>query len=235
MNPLARKDKLTTRELPDELLVYDLERHTMHCLNRTAALVWQHCDGQHDEAALAELLTRELQLAPHEAAAAARLALEQLSRRQLLQEQVAAAPAEERLTRRTALRRMAVAAAAAIPLVMTLRSPSVAWAAPIGCNDTSQCPTPACQIVTCPPTTPQALSAARAFNSAQLSPVIEALAFGKFKGVCVFNEAPDGTACGNGGTCINGFCKECKGFLESCTKNSDCCSGHCDPQGKCTS
>jgi hypothetical protein len=128
MRPLARKDKLTIRELPGEMLVYDLERHALHCLNRTAALVWQHCDGRHDPAALAALVAQRLGLPAEQAEAAARLAQEQLGRRGLLQEAPTPAAEEERLTRRTALRKLAVAAAAALPLVMTLRSPSVAWA-----------------------------------------------------------------------------------------------------------
>jgi hypothetical protein len=128
MRPLARKEKLTIRELPEETLIYDLERHALHCLNRTAALVWKHCDGRHDAAALAALLAGKLGLPAEEAEAAARLALEQLGRRKLLQEAVAPPEGEERLTRRGALRQMTVAAAASLPLIMTLKSPSVAWA-----------------------------------------------------------------------------------------------------------
>ena len=46
--PFARKREghLVIDELPDEVLVYDLDRHKAHCLNQTAALVWQHCDGK---------------------------------------------------------------------------------------------------------------------------------------------------------------------------------------------
>ena len=40
--PRARQDELVVEELPDETLVYDLKRHKARCLNRTAALVWQH-------------------------------------------------------------------------------------------------------------------------------------------------------------------------------------------------
>src|SRR5438270_13360436 len=106
MKPLARTDKLTVRAMPDETLVYDLERHKAHCLNRTASLVWEHCDGRHDADGLAELLARELALPAAEAAAAARLALEQLSRRGLLREAVAPAAGRERLTPRQALRQL---------------------------------------------------------------------------------------------------------------------------------
>jgi len=128
MHPCARKENLTIRELSEETLVYDREHGKAHCLNRTAALVWKHCDGQHDLAALAMLLQGELELPAVEAEAAARLALEQLSRRHLLKEPITPLEAE-RLTRRAALRKIAVATAAALPLVMTLKSPSVAWGA----------------------------------------------------------------------------------------------------------
>jgi hypothetical protein len=137
---MARKEKLTVRELSTETLVYDLERHAMHCLNRTAALVWKHCDGRHDAPALAALAARRLGLPADEAEAAVRLALEQLSRRGLLQEAVATAAGEERLTRRKALRKMAVAAAAALPVIMTLKSPAVAWGSTNGGCVPGACP-----------------------------------------------------------------------------------------------
>jgi len=46
MKPRARKDDLLIQDLPEETLVYDVVRHRAHCLNRTAALVWRHCDGK---------------------------------------------------------------------------------------------------------------------------------------------------------------------------------------------
>ena len=44
--PRAVKDNLVIRELDDETLVYDLSRDEAHCLNHTAALVWDQCDGK---------------------------------------------------------------------------------------------------------------------------------------------------------------------------------------------
>lgn len=43
--PKARTDGLLVEELDDETLVYDLETHGAHCLNRAAALVWHRSDG----------------------------------------------------------------------------------------------------------------------------------------------------------------------------------------------
>lgn len=80
--PLARTDKLTVRALPDETLVYDHQRHKAHCLNATAALVWQHCDGRTSADALAGLVAERLGVG--QAVEVVGLALEQLGRRHLL-------------------------------------------------------------------------------------------------------------------------------------------------------
>jgi hypothetical protein len=56
---LARQEELVVQEMPDEVLVYDLKRHKAHCLNKTAAFVWQHCDGQTTVAEMAGLLEKE--------------------------------------------------------------------------------------------------------------------------------------------------------------------------------
>src|ERR1700674_5326211 len=58
--PRARKDGLVIKELPNETLVYDLERDEAHCLNHTAALVWKRCDGRTTVAKMAGLLQAQL-------------------------------------------------------------------------------------------------------------------------------------------------------------------------------
>src|SRR5919204_202395 len=58
--PHARTDQLVVSDVDDEVLVYDLARHRAHCLNRTTALVWRHCDGQTPVATLAARLQGEL-------------------------------------------------------------------------------------------------------------------------------------------------------------------------------
>ena len=42
--PRARTDRLVIQDLPDETLVFDQLTNKAHCLNRTTALVWKHCD-----------------------------------------------------------------------------------------------------------------------------------------------------------------------------------------------
>jgi hypothetical protein len=53
--PQARQDGLLQEAVGQELLLYDQESHTAHCLSPIAACVWRHCDGEHDATELAEL------------------------------------------------------------------------------------------------------------------------------------------------------------------------------------
>jgi hypothetical protein len=53
--PRARRDGLLEEEVGEELLLYDQNSHTAHCLSPVAACVWRHCDGERDVAELAEL------------------------------------------------------------------------------------------------------------------------------------------------------------------------------------
>jgi len=58
--PRSRTENLVIRELDDETLVYDKERDEAHCLNQTAVLVWQQCDGKTTVAQAAQSLQSEL-------------------------------------------------------------------------------------------------------------------------------------------------------------------------------
>jgi hypothetical protein len=52
--PRARQDGLLEEAIGEELLLYDQESHTAHCLSPTAACVWRHCDGEHNVTELAQ-------------------------------------------------------------------------------------------------------------------------------------------------------------------------------------
>jgi hypothetical protein len=53
--PRARQDGLLEETVGEELLVYDQNSHTAHCLSPIAASVWRHCDGERDVSELAVL------------------------------------------------------------------------------------------------------------------------------------------------------------------------------------
>jgi hypothetical protein len=122
--PHARRDGLVVRELPDEVLVYDLERNRAHCLNSTAAAVWRRCDGETTAREISDRLADEIsQLVDEDVVW---LALEDLGKLDLLESPVVR---ETGLSRAQALRRVGVVTAAiAVPAVFSLEVPSASAA-----------------------------------------------------------------------------------------------------------
>jgi len=141
MKPLARREGLLIRELPDELVVYDQADHRAHCLNRTAAAVFRHADGTRTTAEIARLLAPEG--ADGEPAVAEALA--RLAEAGLLEK----GPSPASLSRREAMRRAGLGAAVLLPAVASIVAPSPAEAAatciyiqqnPTGCTGQSGTP-----------------------------------------------------------------------------------------------
>ncbi|MEK6405892.1 MAG: PqqD family protein [Acidobacteriota bacterium] len=120
--PRARQEELLVHELADEVLVYDLKRHKAHSLNKTAALVWQRCDGQSSVTEITRLLEQELATSVDEDVV--RLALDQLERARLLGERPSQATGGVRVSRRQLMRRMGLAAAVSLPLVVSILAPT---------------------------------------------------------------------------------------------------------------
>jgi hypothetical protein len=131
MKPAARRTGLVVRELPDEVVVYDLERHRAHCLNRTAAAVFRGADGTRGVGDLGVLLGAGPSQEDREAAV--RMALDQLSEAHLLE---GALPAAEP-SRRSVLRRAGLGAALLLPAVASIVAPTPAEAAATCTEDCS--------------------------------------------------------------------------------------------------
>lgn len=152
--PTMRKHGLVIDDLTDEVLIYDLDRHEAHCLNRSAALVWRSCDGARPPAEIARRLTAELDAPFSEDLVL--LALSQLEKFHLL-EQAETAPAHfPGLSRRQMVRRLGFAAAVAVPVITSIVAPTAVQAATciqpgqpcnvnvlccsiLGCNPSGQC------------------------------------------------------------------------------------------------
>jgi hypothetical protein len=117
----ARRDDLVVQEMPDEVLVYDLKSHQAHCLNQTAAFVWNHCDGEKTTSEIAVLMEQEWSKPVAEDVVW--LALKQLSRVDLLEERLGPDPDGMRASRRAVLRKLG-AAAAMTPLVISIIAPA---------------------------------------------------------------------------------------------------------------
>jgi hypothetical protein len=140
--PLARSVQIIVKQLPDELLVYDLERSKAHCLNQSAAAIWKLCDGRSSP----EQITKKLQRQTGQPVSEEFVwhALAQLDRDHLLAERLTFPEGVSRISRREAVRRIALGAAIALPLVVSLTSPTPAQAATCrargqACSTSVQC------------------------------------------------------------------------------------------------
>jgi hypothetical protein len=68
MSPARRAD-LLTRVVDDEVVILDRERQQVHCLNVTAACIWNQCDGLTAPDAIAGRLAAQFGREPHDVAA----------------------------------------------------------------------------------------------------------------------------------------------------------------------
>jgi hypothetical protein len=145
--PGARKDRLVVQELPEEMLVYDLDRHRAHCLNKTSALVWKHCDGKSTVGQLRTVLEEHLGTSVDDDVVW--LALGQLRRFHLLEEE-SKGFGMMKVTRRDLVSRY-LPAALALPLILSIPSPAAAQAASIPCATLGQTcgPPPCCPGFNC--------------------------------------------------------------------------------------
>ncbi|HWQ31393.1 MAG TPA: PqqD family protein [Blastocatellia bacterium] len=123
--PLARRNDLVVSELPNEVLVYDLKQHKAHCLNQTAAQIWNLSDGNTSVPEIARILSREHNKQVNEDVIW--LALRQLGNADLLAKQLPV-PEDIMVSRRKIVRQLGLGSLL-IPAVMTIITPTVVMAA----------------------------------------------------------------------------------------------------------
>ena len=123
MKPLARRDELTIEEIRGETLVYDLRNHKAHCLNQTAAAVWQCCDGNTTVEEIAAKVGCKLDAAADEDIVRAAIAL--LAKARLLDSPDGEFPT---LAGRPTRRQIAAGAALMVPVVASILVPTAAAA-----------------------------------------------------------------------------------------------------------
>lgn len=134
--------------LDDETLVYDLERDQAHCLNETAALVWQRCDGRTTDGRMAGLLQKEFQMPVD--VDLVWLAVKQLRRFHLIEDGEELTAKARSVSRRKLLLKYAPAALA-LPVIMSISAPTPAQGASCAGNGQSCAVLPCCpgQFLTC--------------------------------------------------------------------------------------
>jgi len=126
--PIARRDHLLIEYLHEETFVYDAEHHKAHCLNQTVSYVWNNLNGENTVADLAMLVEREFGVARGEPLV--RVALKQLGKACLLEENGAAEENGALPSRREIARKVSMAGGAAflLPAIASTIAPTPAMA-----------------------------------------------------------------------------------------------------------
>jgi len=130
--PIARKSGLVIQEMPDEVLVYDLDNNKAHCLNQTAATVWKACDGNTSISDISRICgdagNEDLVW----------LAIDQLSENDLLEKSMLADFRGQ--SRREVIKKIGLASIVAVPIIASLVAPKNALAAQsCNCVNNNQC------------------------------------------------------------------------------------------------
>ncbi|PYS90053.1 MAG: hypothetical protein DMF62_05880 [Acidobacteria bacterium] len=137
--PTARNSGLVVQEVPNEILVFDLENNKAHCLNDTAAMVWKSCDGKTSVPEIAKYL--EIQTGKGVNDDLVWLAIDQLSENHLL-EKTASSPFKGQ-SRRDVIKKIGLASVIAIPVVASLVAPqSVLANVSCVCTSSTDCGAP---------------------------------------------------------------------------------------------
>jgi hypothetical protein len=132
--PRTRTDNLVIRELDDETLVYDTDRDEAHCLNQTAALVWEQCNGKTTAAQAAHSLQDKLDASVD--TDLVWLAVKQLQRFHLVE----SSTKSPSVSRRNLVLKYAPAALA-LPVIMSISAPTPVQAATcVPCVYSFDCP-----------------------------------------------------------------------------------------------
>jgi hypothetical protein len=141
--PVARKSGLVVQEMPDEVLVYDLNTNKAHCLNQTAAKVWMAADGNTSVSQIAANLGKG------ENEDLVWLAIDQLNETNLLESKVSSPFGSQ--SRRDVIKKIGLASLVALPVIASLVAPQNALAAQScncvnnpNCTSQSGCSTKCC-------------------------------------------------------------------------------------------
>jgi hypothetical protein len=116
--PKARAENIIVQELGKETLIYDLRRNQAFSLNETSTMVYQACDGRttFEEFNLKNKFPREMIF----------LALDELGKKDLLDETHSYYSPLSGMNRRAAVRKVGLASMVALPVITSIVAPTAA-------------------------------------------------------------------------------------------------------------
>jgi hypothetical protein len=144
--PKSRQSEIVVQEFEKEILIYDLSRNKVYCLNETSTLVYQHCNGEKTVAEISNLIGKELKQPVTEDLVW--LALDSFKKDNLLEQSEQFEINFNNLSRRQVIRKIGVGSMVMLPLISSIVAPSSAQASSGGptnlpllaaCSAPSQC------------------------------------------------------------------------------------------------
>ena len=119
--PISCHENLVVQDIDGEILIYDLINNKAFCLNQTTALVWQSCDGKRSVAEITDLLGEQLNSKVNEDVVW--LALNMLSKENLIRDNYGLSEKFGGLSRREVIRKIGLSSLIALPLITSLVAP----------------------------------------------------------------------------------------------------------------
>ena len=130
--PLARRTNFVIQESGDDTLIYDLKSNKAVCLNETAAIIWNLCDGSRSISEIGVEIGKRMKSRVDEDFVW--LALDQLNKDGLLIEGFERDDRFAGLTRREVIRKIGIASVIALPIVSSIVAPQASSAQSGGCH-----------------------------------------------------------------------------------------------------
>ncbi|MCB1023717.1 MAG: hypothetical protein KDB79_04975 [Acidobacteria bacterium] len=124
--PISRKTNIVVQDLENEVLIYDLNINKAYCLNQTAGLVFQFCDGTNTVSEISGLMSSKMKKPVSDEFVW--LALTELKKDDLLENAAKIKDHFSGISRREAVRRVGLASLVALPVISSLIAPNAAMA-----------------------------------------------------------------------------------------------------------
>lgn len=141
--PIARQKDLVIQDMPDEVLVFDVNTNKAHCLNPSAAFIWKACNGKNSVSDIVSQFESSVNGKIGEDFVW--LALDQLQENALLEHEIT--PKFAGQSRRQVVKNIGLFSVAAAPIIASLVVPqnvmavgSCACVAPLDCTIQPTCP-----------------------------------------------------------------------------------------------
>lgn len=124
--PISRKANIVVQDLENEVLIYDLTINKAYCLNQTAGLVYQLCNGKRTVAEISELMSKEIKTKVSEDLVW--LALDGLKKDDLLENADQLPNHFGELTRREVVKRVGLTSMIMLPIISSVIAPNALMA-----------------------------------------------------------------------------------------------------------